>query len=320
MLNIRQMKHLHAILKSDLEAVLNSPDEFTSKLIVRRNEKVREVLCVNGSLRNVQRRVLSQLKSKLSPTPYSHGGISGRSPLTNAKQHLKSRFFFQTDVTNFYPSIHHSKVYDLFMRLGCSPDVSSVLTTVCTHDFHLALGMITSPFLADQIFAPIDRWISSACHARGLIYTRFVDDITISGRYNLKRTNVERMVANALSKNGFSMNRSKTGFQSIEDQPSVTGIRMKSKSRLDVRKDFIGSLSLILKDAKSIADGNSPEKGFYTEDQIRGKVQFACWVNPNRTKQLRNKLTSIDWDQFWKSAETLGLFSRIGTHVSRNLH
>ena len=71
MLNIRQMKHLHAILKSDLEAVLNSPDEFTSKLIVRRNEKVREVLCVNGSLRNVQRRVLSQLKSKLSPTPYS---------------------------------------------------------------------------------------------------------------------------------------------------------------------------------------------------------------------------------------------------------
>ena len=74
----------------------------------------------------------------------------------NAERHLRSQFAFSCDIMEFYPSIHSSRVYRLFAKIqGCSPDVARLLTRLCTYRYHLALGLITSPLLADQ-FLTID--------------------------------------------------------------------------------------------------------------------------------------------------------------------
>ena len=92
-----------------------------------------------------------------SVSDFSHGGVRGRHIKTNVEPHLKSTFVFTTDISNFYPTISHNRVYRLFSRdFCCSPDVAESAPRLCTYKHHLALGLITSPILADQVIAPID--------------------------------------------------------------------------------------------------------------------------------------------------------------------
>ena len=56
----------------------------------------------------------------------------------------------------------------------------------------LALGLITSPILADQMMDCVDDRIGGACRKAGLVYTRYVDDLTISGPYDLEQKRLRR--------------------------------------------------------------------------------------------------------------------------------
>src|SRR5690606_23911950 len=142
---------------------------------------------VTGKLRTVQYRIYRRLfLPALKPSDQSHGGVPKRHIKTNAEPHLNSGLAFTTDISSFYPGIHHTRVYRLFSStLGCCPDVAPVLTGLCTHRHHLAPGLPTSPILAAQLMRPVDGRISALCARLGLIYTRFVDDISISGNFDL---------------------------------------------------------------------------------------------------------------------------------------
>ena len=120
---------------------------------------------------------------------FSHGGVRGRHIKTNVEQHIESTFVFTADVSNFYPTISHKRVYRLFVEdFACSPDVAHICTKLCTYKHRLALGLITSPMLADQVMRRIDARIGGLCRNAGLVYTRYVDDLTISGPFDLKES------------------------------------------------------------------------------------------------------------------------------------
>ena len=60
--------------------------------------------------------------------------------------------------------------------------LASVRSSVRTA-YHLALGLMTSPILADCLMMRVDQRIGGMCRKNKLVYTRFVDDITISGSF-----------------------------------------------------------------------------------------------------------------------------------------
>src|SRR5690554_5836269 len=61
-------------------------------------KKPRDIISVRGDLRLAQRRLHQRLLSQaIEPTPYSHGGVRGRSIKTNAGQHVRNRFVYLTD-------------------------------------------------------------------------------------------------------------------------------------------------------------------------------------------------------------------------------
>ena len=97
-------------------------------------EHARAVIAVRGELRLCQRRLLERLFRKcFVPAACSHGGVPGRSIKTNAKAHLNSAWVFTTDISRFYPSIHHKHVYRFLAKEeGCGPDVASLVTKLCT--------------------------------------------------------------------------------------------------------------------------------------------------------------------------------------------
>ena len=225
MLNLRQERHLaHQLhlttseLHNIAEAVETDCTEFFL-IDPAKPDKKRTVLNISGRFKHTQLTLLRRIfKRALNPTIYSHGGVSGRHIKSNAEVHGDSIFGFTCDISNFYPSIRRERVYRCFVQnLGCSPDVASLLTRLCTYDHHLALGLPTSPILADQILNPIDLRIAQMEEENRLSYSRFVDDITLSGSFDFNSAGFRETVGSILRSAGFDTNRKKDRFGRIND-------------------------------------------------------------------------------------------------------
>ena len=268
MLNIRQVKHLAHRLdvpRERLVEIAESAQSWCEELLLNdpaKPDKQRTVLNVFGPLRKMQARMLrGVLLPKLSVTEFNHGGVRGRHIKTNVEPHLKSTYVYTTDISNFYPAVSHNRVYRLFSRdFGCSPDVARICTKICTYEHHLALGLITSPILADQVMRRIDSRVGGACHKAGLVYTRYVDDLTISGPFDLQKSGFAALVERILGEHGFDVNPSKNRFGRLADGVPITKIRV-NRGHPDVRREYLDELERQIADADSNERRRAPKYG-----------------------------------------------------------
>lgn len=294
-----------------LVRVAESAARYCDELVVhdpRRPTKPRSVLSAHGPLRELQSRLYRHiLLPRLQPSPHSHGGITERSILSNLNPHVASVFGFTTDISNFYPSIHNARVYRLFVgRFACSPDVARICTHLCTQDRHLALGLITSPFIADQIVDDLDQRIAYLCTSQGLVYTRFVDDITISSPFDLESSGFPALVDRIVDTCGFALNREKEDFGKIEGGISITKLRVRN-GKPDVAREYVAELERQISDATSLAADGPFQGPFFTKDQIRGRVSFVCRIRPGRRFQLWRRFQAVPWDAAWEVGLNRGL-------------
>lgn len=316
MLRIRQVKHLAnrlGVSVKVLEDVTKDPKRWCERLLLldpAKPEKQREVINIQGILRQLQSRMLCKILMPALPiSDYSHGGIRGRHIKTNVEPHLESIFVFTTDISNFYPTISHNRVYRLFVeKFQCAPDVARICTRLCTYKYHLALGLITSPILADQIMHQVDIRIAGACKKADLIYTRYVDDLTISGPYNIEKSGFSRLVQQILHDHGFLLNPKKHRFGRLSDGTPITKIRV-NRGHFDIRHEYIAELDRQLTDAAHLAECGDFQGPYYTQNQIWGRIQFVCWVNPSRRRILIRKFKAIKWDKVRTEATNRGLLA-----------
>jgi RNA-directed DNA polymerase len=314
MLNLRSVERLAVELRTPvktLQRVADAPEKFVTRKTVlgRPGKRDREVIYVTGPLRRLQANVHARLlRPRHRPSVHSHGGIVGRNIKTNLEPHLDSDFVFRADIANFYPSIHYTRVYDLFAGdFRCSPDVARLLTRLCTFDHHLALGLITSPILADCILGKVDRRIRGMCLKHALVYTRFVDDLTISGKYDITSGGSERIVGEILRCHGFSLSESKLELKRFSEAGvAVTGLRNK-RGRLDVLKKYVEDLHGLLEDAERLARGEEPRGDYAPKEKVGGKISFVGWVNRGHLAGLRRRFNAVDWAAAELEAERRGL-------------
>ena len=116
MLNLKSVKHLAKWLNTspaELKSGTREADFEQLELIdPRRPGKKRIVLNVKGETRRLQTLLYRRiLKKRLTANVCSHGCVAGRDIKTNVHSHRRSRFLFQADITDFYPSVDFSRVY-----------------------------------------------------------------------------------------------------------------------------------------------------------------------------------------------------------------
>lgn len=318
MLCIRQEKHLATQIGFDLarlRALAECPADYCEELLLldpQKPHKTRVVLNVRGDLRRAQQLILQRvLLPKLKPSDFSFGGIRGRDIKQNADQHRNSTFVLTCDISDFYPSIHRKRVYNLFCnRFQCSPDVSRLLTLLCTFRHHLALGLITSPLLADQIVSPLDYRLSQMSAQAGLVYSRYVDDLSFSGAFDLSKSGLAQTVRSILISSGFSTNPLKDKYGRLGDADAlITRIRV-NRGRLDVAANYVLELRRQLQDHYQIGRGKGFDGPFYTSAQLWGRIQFVSWVRPGRRAGLRKLFAQINWKQAALEAQKRGLVAQ----------
>ena len=101
------------------------------------------------------------------------GGVSGKSPKSNAQIHTQQDLVLTLDIRDFFPSIRYSRIFDLFIGTGVSPEVSKVLTRITTYNYHLAQGFPTSSTLANLILAKILPRVTNLCEQYQITFTTY---------------------------------------------------------------------------------------------------------------------------------------------------
>ncbi len=269
------------------------------------NFKDRTVRSMDSRLRNIQTRIFKRLLlTHLVPSIYSYGCVKGRSIRDNAAVHSNSEFVYTCDIANFYPSIHNRRINKLCLdKFHWHPDVARLFTKLCTCDHHLALGLITSPILANELLHTIDCRIGWMCNKMGLKYSRYVDDIAISGPFNLdpKIAGVSKRIVNILREHGFRTKESKDEHGRLSDGIAITKIRVRN-GKFDVKREYVLELQRRIRDANSLSQRGPFDGPYFIKDQIRGQIEHVSGINPGRKRTLLKLFNSVNWAAAQKEA------------------
>lgn len=258
--------------------------------------KERVLVMAKKPLSLIQRRILDVLLMRLPQFEASFGAAKGRSIRDNATVHANAKYIAKLDVHSFYPSIHRTKVYNFFrIAQDCSPDVARLLTLLTTRKHCLPLGTSTSPMLADQIVRPIDKRIAGMAAKLGLRYTRYVDDITLSGGFPLKR--FCHLVDSVLRQSGLRAKSSKTIVYGPGTDPGerlVTGVAIVD-GRITAPKDYVSELEDTLRRAFEQSRHQQPIGGFESREHYRGQLAYVRWLDPEIGSRLIRLYRNVKW-------------------------
>ena len=106
---------------------------------------------------------------------------------------------------------------------GTRPPAAGVLlTSLCCYRDCLPQGSPVSAAVSNLVMRPFDEYMGTWCRERGISYTRYCDDLTFSGDFNVKE--VRDKAENFLKVMGFSLNRKKTRVLGRGQRQCVTGI------------------------------------------------------------------------------------------------
>ena len=185
---------------------------------------VRVIAQPSRELKAIQAWILRNILDKLKSTSNSKGFELGSSILDNAKPHIGSNYILNVDLEDFFPSISANKVYTIFYSLGYDKKICFLLTNFCVYKGALPQGAPSSPKLANLICSKLDLRIQSYAGPRGLTYTRYADDITISANTSKKIPNAHEFIETVIRDEGFRINKKKTLISGVRKRKVVTGL------------------------------------------------------------------------------------------------
>jgi len=307
-LRLRYVKHLASTLGISNDTII-ALAENTSQYYRTFNRDVkgknRKLVEATGRLKKIQRRILDDILLRLPPSESSFGQAKGRTIKDNAKVHVHSKYIVKLDIKDFYPSIHSTKVYKFFVdKQLCSPDVAHILTALTTYDYALPLGTSTSPMLADLIVRPLDIRINGIAKKVGLKYTRYVDDLTLSGSFSLER--VTNLVIKILNQSGFKTKKEKLIYykpMQLDEERVITGVRI-DNGLISVPLDYVGALKAELKSAVFQSRRSKVKGLFKPREHYRGKITYVKWLDLKLGQELISLYRKVKWRHIeWASSK-----------------
>lgn len=271
------------------------------KMVKGKNRTLSEPL---AELKVLLKRVLSRIICHIQYPHYLHGGVKAADPrdfLSNAKAHTKAEVVMAVDIRNFFPSIGESMVQDAFMRLCRFPaPVASALAKLVTLNNQLPQGSPTSSAISNIVMFEREYKLVSGLEAQGFIYTRLIDDITVSCNKEIspeKVTKVIDKIAHMTSAYGFELHPNKTTVRSRANPKellTVTGLwlnrgapKLLREKRGLIAKEVIELYKNAQKDGRYSAEFHADH------NSASGKVALLSRLNHSRAERLRRLLDAI---------------------------
>ena len=287
LVSVRYLGSILGLPPATLRHIARHADRYYHSFLINRpgRSKPREIDPAWGILEKIQDRIKRRILDRFKFPGFVHGGVRGRSTTSNARPHVGQPKVVKADIHSFYGTATAGAVARAWKEhFGCGRETTWLLTRLTTYKGHLPQGTHTSPDLANLVILPAAERICAAAQDRGLGFTIFVDDITVSG------ADAELMIdfiAREIGRLGFSLSRKKTQVMPRGALQVVTGNAVNRKISNGAAKVRSFRRELL----KIFRTGDS-----HARARLNGKVAHATSVCPSQGRSLRRLLASLARD------------------------
>lgn len=274
-------------------------------------------------LKQIQRRILSDILDRIPIHPAVHGFVKGRSIQTFVAPHVGRRVVLRMDLQDFFPSFAARRIQAFFRTAGYPESVADLLGGLCTNAAprsiwkeiepgtdsslvrcvqslysrpHLPQGAPTSQALANICAYRIDCRLSGLAQAAGAAYTRYADDLAFSGDESFEKC-VERFSAHAaaiLLEEGFTVHHRKTRIMRQGVRQYLAGLVANQRVNV-VRADFDRLKATLHNCVRHGPQSQNREAHPCFRSHLEGRVGFVEAINPEKGRRLRRIIERIQW-------------------------
>lgn len=243
-------------------------------------------------LKAIQRWIVGALISRFplheSATAYRKGvGIR-----ENAERHRKTKFTNRYDFASFFPSFSQARIVEYVAEQSkaigielSERDLKFIGNIVCRNG-RLTIGAPSSPAITNAMMFEFDRRMHEECNARGLVYTRYADDLFISSFEPGQLDGFEKVIIK--TKRGIPhlrlrLNHQKTAYLSKKYSRKVTGVVITPQHTLSIGRERKREIKALIH--KWIKGDIEPERLYY----LKGLFSFAIDIEPQFEARLVEK-------------------------------
>ena len=144
----------------------------------------------------------------------------------------------------------------------------------------------------------LDLRLDGLAYVLGARYTRYADDIVLSGGRHLGRvmSRIEAWVGRIALEEGFALNHRKTRCLTAGQRQSVCNIVVNHHPNLP--RDEFDRLKAILHQCVLQGPATQNREGRpHWRDYLRGRVAWAVQLNPAKARRLGHVFEQIDWNR-----------------------
>lgn len=289
-----------ALNKSESEVALflrNAPKKYKIYTIPKRTSGHRVIAQPSKELKVYQRKYL-----ELQELPIHDSAMAYRERLSikdNANAHRNNRYLLKLDLENFFNSITNHLFWNVWATIIEMPSELDKATLenllfwcpskTTNGRLVLSIGAPTSPLISNFFMYRFDCAMQGLCAERGIVYTRYADDLTFSTNHKDILFDIPLFVEKQLATlfgSSIRINRKKTKFSSKAHNRHVTGITINNDGILSLgreRKRYIKHLV-----HQAMLGKLDREYSLH----LRGLITFAKHVEPLFVRSLSKKYSA----------------------------
>ena len=217
--------------------------------------------------------------------PNFFGSVKRKSHIQNAKEHINQNFVACFDIRDYFPSIHYERIKAVFVRLGCSPEVSALLTNLTSYEHHLPQGAPTSSTIANLVFSEKEKRFSTLAKQHGLKITFYQDDITFSGKRDISK--LKNLIRKMIFQIGFETQEKKVKITHRTQKQEVTGLEV--NNAVEVPQKYIQDL---MGDISKYGLGETSKK--MKRESFLGRILYVKGVDSKKGFELLSRFEEAD--------------------------
>lgn len=223
----------------------NLQDSYDIFKIPKHSGGLRTISAPTGALKTLLESVYHTLTDQCNILPHdcAYAYTKGRDTYKALQRHTASDWFLKLDIKDFFPSCNKEilmqkipRVFPFNIIKEIIPGHFEKMIDYCLLNDQLPQGTNMSPLLTNTLMVEFDVKFTEFCKHKGLTYTRYADDMLISGKEKFNFIYVQNVAINMLRELGynFTIKKEKTRFGSINGSNWNLGLMLNKDHNITI--------------------------------------------------------------------------------------